>query len=73
MDQSENEYTVRIHANRPSVIYFHGLTEKSMETDNILAENRTEVKRCLKLQDEDFTSKRKRKVQDADSEMCTRG
>jgi hypothetical protein len=73
MDSSENECSLmRRNENRPTVIYFHGLRERSMETDNILATNRSEMKRCLNLRDEDFTSKSERKL-DTDTKMCTRG
>ncbi len=68
MDSSENEHLKRGNENRPSVIYFHGLSE----TDNILAANRTAVKRYSNLQDEDFTSKSELKL-DADTEICARG
>ena len=72
MGSSENECSVRGNENRPTVIYFHGLRERSIETDNILATNRTEVQRCLNLEDEDFTSKSERKL-NTDTKICTRG
>ena len=70
MNSSENEYARERNASRPSVIYFHGLSEKSTEPNNILDENQNEVKNTP---DEDFTSQGERRMHVADTKICTRG
>ena len=70
MNSSENEYARQRNASRPSVIYFHGLTEKSTEAKNILDENQNRVKN---VQEDDFSSQDEREIHDADTKICTQG
>lgn len=70
MNSSENEYARQRNANRPSVIYFHGLSEKSTEPNNIFDKNQNEAKN---VQDDDFTSQSERQMHVADTKICTRG
>ena len=72
IDISQNEYARRRNADRPSVIYFHGLREKSIETEDILAKDGTAVKRALNREDEDFKSTSERKLAEH-TRIFTRG